>query len=143
MKTEILIKFLDIENDGLHLSIKAQINNKRAHMLIDTGASKTVFDKNRIHLFVKESKFDLNDQLSTGLGTSSMKSHVVILKKIKFGKVTISNYKTVLLDLTHVNQSYKKLGLKPIDGVLGSDILNDYKAVINYQKKTLTLSSKK
>src|SRR5579872_5736697 len=134
MKTLISIKLINIENDGLHLSIKARINNKNAHMLIDTGASTTVFDRNRIVRFVNESKFDLNDKLSTGLGTNSMQSHTAVLKKLKLGNIEIKNYKTVLLDLTHVNQSYEKMGLNAIDGVLGSDVLNKYKAVIDYYK---------
>lgn len=134
---------LRIENDGLHLSIRAKINNKSAHLLIDTGASKTVFDRNRIGNFVKEKQFDLNDQLSTGLGTSTMQSHVTILKKFGLGTISISNYKTVLLDLSHVNDSYRKLGLKPIDGVLGSDLLDECKAVIDYSKKLLLLAVRK
>jgi len=132
-----------IENDGLHLSVRTLINNKSAHLLIDTGASKTVFDKNRISTFVKEIKFDLNDQLSTGLGTNTMQSHITILKKIKLGAIVLEGYKTVLLDLSHVNESYKNLGLKPIDGVLGSDLLDKYRAIIDYSKKVLKLSSVK
>ncbi len=139
----IPLKLLKIENDGLHLSIRAKINGKAAHLLIDTGASKTVFDSNRIGKFVKEKSFDLNDQLSTGLGTNTMKSHIAVIKKISLGKVNIAGYKSVLLDLSHVNESYEKLGLKPIDGVLGSDLLSEYKAVIDYHKKALSLSFRK
>ena len=142
-KTRIPLKFIKIERDGLHLSIRAKINNRSAHLLIDTGASKTVFDSKRIGRFVKETKFDLNDQLSTGLGTSTMKSHLALIRKIQLGTISVSNYKSVLLDLSHVNQSYSKLGLKPIDGVLGSDLLSEYKAVIDYQKKVLSLSFRK
>ena len=50
---------------------------------------------------------------------------------------------TILLDLTHVNVSYEKLDLPAIDGVLGSDLMMEYKAVIDYQKKELTLRWKK
>ena len=38
----------------------------------------------------------------------------------------IKNYQTVLLDLSHVNNSYSQIKIKPIDGVLGSDILHKY-----------------
>ncbi|MEO6302167.1 MAG: hypothetical protein ABIP51_03235 [Bacteroidia bacterium] len=72
-----------------------------------------------------------------------MQSQTTILKKLKLGDLEIINYKTVLLDLSHVNQSYQLIGLNPIDGVLGSDILFQYNAVINYEKKLLTLKYKK
>jgi hypothetical protein len=143
MKTEIPIRILPIENDGFHLLIKVLVNNKKANMLIDTGASKTVFDKNRIGNFVDDTDFDLNDKLSTGLGTSSMESHITTLRKIKIGEIGISDYKTILLDLSHVNHSYQQLSIKPIDGVIGSDLLNDFKAVINYGKQVLKLSDTK
>lgn len=141
MKTELPINILPIENDGFHLLIKVVVNNKKANMLIDTGASKTVFDKNRIGNFVDDTQFDLNDKLSTGLGTSTMESHVATIKKIKLGDISINNYKTILLDLSHVNHSYQQLSIKPIDGVIGSDLLKDYKAVIHYGKEVLRLSS--
>ena len=48
-----------------------------------------------------------------------------------------------MLDLSHVNQSYEQIGLKPIDGVLGSDVLLKYNAVIDYEKKILKLKFKK
>lgn len=143
MKTEIPIRILPIEHDGYHLLIKVMVNNRKANMLIDTGASKTVFDKNRIGNFVDTTEFDLNDKLSTGLGTNTMQSHITTLKKIKLGDIGISDYKIILLDLSHVNHSYQQLSIKPIDGVIGSDLLNDFKAVIHYGKRVLRLSQPK
>ena len=139
MITLIHFKILDIDGEGFHLMIKIQINGKPANLIIDTGASKTIFDKKRIAKYVSNKKFDAHDKLSTGLGTNTMKSHTTTLKKIKIGDIEIPNYKTVLLDLSHVNKSYKQVGFPPIEGVLGSDILLEYKAVIDYEKKVLKL----
>lgn len=118
-----------------------KINNKNAKLIIDTGASKTVFDKERIKNFVKDKSFHEHDKLSSGLGTNTMQSHVTEIKKIQLGKIVINDYKTILLDLSHVNNSYHQVGLKPIEGVLGSDILLEYKAVIDYEKKVLKLKT--
>ena len=130
---------LSIEGDGLHLSIKGKINGKSVHLLIDTGASRTVFDLNRVGNFSKSKTIEDSDKLSTGLGTNSMKSRFTIFKKIQIGELILENYETVLLDLSHVNLSYGQVGLKPIDGVIGSDILMNHKAVIDYGKKVLKL----
>lgn len=143
MKVEVPIKLIHIDNDGYHLLIKAVINGKKASLLIDTGASRTVFDINRINQFVTETEFDVNDKLSTGLGTNTMQSHVLTIKKMRIGDVILQNYPAVLLDLSHVNHSYEQISLKPIDGVLGSDLLKELRAVINYDKKTLKLAAKK
>jgi len=143
MKIELPIRFYKIDKDGYHLMVRVSINGVKATMLVDTGASRTVFDINRINRFVKKTDFDSNEKLSTGLGTSSMQSFLVTLEKIKIGKLILKDYTTVLLDLSHVNESYKQIDLKPIDGVIGCDLLKDYKAIINYEKKTLRLTSVK
>lgn len=113
------------------------VNKKVANVIIDTGASKTVFDKTRIEKYVTEKTFEKHDSLSSGLGTNTMQSEQVFIKKIKIGELEIKNYKTILLDLSHVNKSYEQIGLKPVDGVLGSDILLMYNAIIDYEKKVL------
>ena len=137
--TDIPIDLISIEGDGYHLMITVFVNGKEAKMLVDTGASKSVFDKSRIYRFVEQSEFELNEQLSTGLGTNTMKSHTTILQKIKIGDLIIADYKAVLIDLSHVNESYQRIMIRPIDGVIGSDILCSYDAVINYKKKQLKL----
>ena len=135
----IPIKLLKLDS-GFHLLISLHINGKPARVLIDTGASQTVFDKIQIKNFLKEEKFESHDKLSTGLGTNDMKSHLVVIDKMKIGKTEIKNYKTVVIDLSHVNVAYRQMKQKPIDGVLGSDILKKHKAVIDYGKKKLILS---
>ena len=143
MIATIPFKILDIGGEGFHLLLKLNLNKKVAQVIIDTGASKTVFDKIRIEKFVKEKKFEKHDALSSGLGTNTMQSEQVTIKKVKIGELEIENYKTILLDLSHVNQSYEQVGLKPVDGVLGSDILLKYNAIIDYEKKILKLKFKK
>lgn len=143
MTTIIPIKIIDIAGDGFHLVIKLYINKKTANVIVDTGASKTVFDKRRIGKFVDDKTFEKHDSLSSGLGTNTMKSEQVNIKKIKIGELVIENYKTILLDLSHVNKSYEQIGLKHVDGVLGSDILLKYNAIIDYEKKILKLKFSK
>jgi len=138
MVTKVPIKILKLD-DGFHLLISVLINGIPSRMLIDTGASKTVFDKVRISTYLKEERFEKHDKLSTGLGTSNMKSHLVVINTIKIGKLEIKRYKSVVIDLSHVNTAYFQMKQKPIDGVLGSDILKQQKAVIDYGKKLMCL----
>ena len=141
-KTIIPLRILKIENDGMHLLVKVKINNKSALLVVDTGASRTVLDKNRIERFVKENNFEKHEALSTGLGTNSMESHLVGIKKLEIGDWKLENVIWVMLDLSHVNSSYIQIGMKEIDGVLGGDILMKYHAIIDYGKKQLVLKFK-
>src|SRR3989337_3113444 len=99
-KITIPIRLLNLD-DGFHLLVNIRVNGKRARLLIDTGASQTVFDKERIKNFLSKEKFEKHNKLSTGLGTSNMKSHLAVIKNISLGKIEIKNYKTVVIDLSH------------------------------------------
>lgn len=143
MITTIPFKILSLDEEGFHLMVKMYINRKSANLIIDTGASKTVLDKTRAEKYVLHKNFALHNKLSSGLGTNSMESQTTILRKLKLGEIEIENYTTVLLDLSHVNSSYEQLGLRAVDGVLGSDILLKYNALIDYEKKVLKLKYKK
>lgn len=139
MKTIIPLKVISIQEQGYHFILKIKINSKVAHMVLDTGASQTVLDKNRIQRFITDQEFEKSNALSTGLGTNSMESHIAYVSKMKLGDLTIKNAFVILLDLSIVNSSYEQIGEKPIDGIIGSDILMNYKAVIDFGKKLLML----
>lgn len=138
----IPLQILSIEDDGLHLMIQAKVNSINCHLLLDTGASRTVFDKTQILKFIGPHELEEHDKLSTGLGTDSMPTSSANLIQFEIGEVVVSNFKAILLDLAHVNSSYEKMGFNTIDGVLGSDILFSYNAKINYKKLQLEISLK-
>jgi predicted aspartyl protease len=141
MQTKIPLSIIKIEDEGCHLLIPATINGNEAVLLIDTGASRTVFDKSRIKRFIpeEEQQFETNEQLSTGLGTNTLPSEITVLSEIQLGEKIIHEFQTAVLDLSHVNQTYTLLGLPAIDGVIGGDLLKKHKAVINYGSKFLKL----
>ena len=134
----VSLKILKLEG-GFHLLISLRINGMPARMLVDTGASHTVFDKRQIGRFLTSEKLESHDRLSTGLGTNDMKSHLLVIRKMILGGVEVRNYKAVVMDLSHVNTAYAEMKQKPIDGVLGSDLLKKYRAVIDYGKRHLHL----
>jgi hypothetical protein len=54
------------------------------------------------------------------------------------GNIKIEPYPCILMDLTHVNQLYTKIGQGQVCGLLGSDFLTKYKATISFARKRLT-----
>lgn len=141
MVTTLPIRFLQIENEGYHLLVKIKINRKVAFAIVDTGASRSVFDSNQIVKYLKNENVVEHDKLSTGLGTNSMKSSIVVLKHLAIGELHLKNFEAVLLDLTHVNDTYRILGFPEIVGVIGGDILFQYQSTIDYKNGILKLRS--
>ncbi|MBK9048813.1 MAG: retropepsin-like domain-containing protein [Bacteroidetes bacterium] len=138
-KYTIKLKILRIDKQGAQLAVTGKIKRKSVNLILDTGASQTVFDINRISAFIGHGEFEKVESLSSGLGTSTMESHLVYVPGFKIGDLEIANEKMVLLDLSHVNQSYEILKLKPVDGVIGGDLLKRYEAIIDDSKNTLVL----
>ncbi len=129
-----------IERDGFHLLVYGIINRKEARFLIDTGASKTVFDMSRIRNFIKASEpFERSPHLSTGLGSNTLESHQALIGTLMLGEAVLKKYTGILIDLSQVNESYEKLGLPPIDGVIGCDLLVHFSAKIDLVCNTIKL----
>ena len=139
MQFSVPIRFVQIEHEGIHLTISGFINGNLANILIDTGASQTVFDKNRISLFSDETSFERAEKLSKGLGTDSMEGYRFVIDQLIIGELIESDFELVSLDLSHINESYSQLELAPIDMVLGGDFLKKYNAQINYSSSELLL----
>ena len=62
MKTIVPLIQIKIQK-GLHLAIHALINNKECFLIIDTGASQSVFDKRQILKFVDKQDIKKNKLL--------------------------------------------------------------------------------
>jgi len=142
MKHKINIEIIELEKKNYHLFINIKVNGNDCRLLIDSGASKTVFDAERILRFVKQKKIKANESKSVGLGIVDMETKVVKLKDLKIGKLFIEKMEVAVLPISHVNATYKLLNIQAIDGVLGSDFLMKYNAVVDYGKSVVKLTIK-
>jgi predicted aspartyl protease len=138
---KIKLEILSIQDYGIHCFISAKVNGKKARMLIDTGASKTVFAKSFIENHLAELYTKKSEQLTTGLGSNKIESEEAVIPVLKIGKLIIKNYHAHILDLNQINETYNQVDIPSIDGVLGCDLLLTQKAVLNFKKRTLTLSN--
>lgn len=139
MATRIKLDVFSLDKDGYHVRMKVLLNGKEASFILDTGASRTVFDKNAIHEFLPNIDLMEHDSTTSGVGSNELESFSAIIKTFEIGNLLIRKYHCAILDLTHVNMAYQMVGRPKVHGVLGGDILRKYKAKINYATKTLTL----
>ena len=137
---EVPIQLLDIEGDGFHIMVKGTIHGKEARFLIDTGASRSVFDLKTITTFIDDLQFEKKEGMTAGVGSSDLESSTFIIDHMSIGALEITDYEGVALDLENIHEMYGKLHLPHIDGIIGGDLLHKYKAVINYRSKKLRLT---
>ena len=134
---QVPIRLLDIEGEGFHVMIQGKINGMEANFLIDTGASRSVFDPTVITKFIENPTFQKKGGITAGVGSSDLESSTFIINTLSFGDIEIHNYEAVALDLENIHESYSKLGLPAIDGIIGGDLLYRLKATINYRLRKI------
>jgi hypothetical protein len=139
MTISIPLQIIDLHDDGFHPLLEITLFGKAFIMVLDTGASKTAFD--RTALFEANETTDIlaSDRLSTGLGTNSMESFTAIISGMFIGSLPIADFEVAVLDLSTINIAYNQMGHPQVLGVLGGDILMKYKAVIDYGKQVMKL----
>ena len=137
---EVPLQLLDIEGEGFHVMVEGSIHGKEAHFLIDTGASRSVFDPKTISAFIDDLTFEKKEGLTAGVGSSDLESAVFTIDQMQLGGLVINDYQAVALDLENIHEMYGKLGLPQIDGIIGGDLLKRHKAVINFRCRKMRLT---
>lgn len=117
--------------------VKGKINGMEANFLIDTGASRSVFDPAVITRFVENPEFKKKPGITTGVGGTDLDSSTFIIETLSFGDIEIHHYEAVALDLENIHETYQKLRLPAIDGIIGGDLLYRFKATINYRLRKI------
>jgi len=139
MKTVIPINIIPLgEKNSYHLFISGKINNQPCELVIDTGASTTIFDSTIIPK-ISAGETDEHEIQSAGIQAGDLNAEIGKIEKFELGELKRTDWKAVIIDLTHVNELYGKVTDKRIAGLIGSDFLLKYKAVIDYKKKKLIL----
>lgn len=140
----ISLKPLSLQDNGYHLLVDIEVYGQIHQAVLDTGASKTVFDKSIVEkLLGDHTPLEYSEYLSTGLGTTSMESFTLLLPTLRIGNWQLKKMRIAVLDLSTINYAYGQMKIEPVIGVIGGDILMDYGGVIDYAKMTLRLRERK
>lgn len=120
-----------------HFEIKATINGVKGLFILDTGASNSCVGFEAIDTF----NLDVIDSeiKAAGAGATNMTTQVSKKNSLKIGTWTREKSALILFNLTHVNTALTNHNSKPVDGIIGADVLKKGKAIIDYEKKYLYL----
>ncbi|MBO6518177.1 MAG: clan AA aspartic protease [Bacteroidia bacterium] len=139
-KQKIKIDLVHLGDEGCHIFCKAKIDGKKARVLIDTGASKTVLSKEFANGLKRLKYLELPEENGTaGIGPEKIEAQFARIKSIQFKKLNIKKLVVGTIDVTHVKQLYENLNIKPFDLILGGEVLEKYNAHIDYKNRILLL----
>lgn len=120
-----------------HFELGAEVNGQAARLILDTGASHTVF--------ATSSAERLGLQMTAlatrahGVGASDYAAASTTITELRIGTVQLREVAVRTFDLAHVNRALEARGAAPVDGALGGDILRPSEAIIDYARATLYL----
>ncbi len=139
MKIKIPIQLVELEEQNFHILVRSLFADGATGIwVIDTGASKTVFDKN-LTPYYTELEGEHEEIHTAGISEQTLETSLGVLESLKFGKHKMKALKVALIDLKHINELYKKAANLQLCGLIGSDFLLQHKAVLDYGKRELVL----
>ncbi len=121
-----------------HFEVRASINGTKGRFILDTGASNSCVGFHEVDMFnlITED----SEHKAAGAGTTEIDTQLSQDNTLTFGNFSIKEVSLVLLDLSHINAAMTKQNAKPVNGIIGADILEKCKAIIDYNKKKVYLS---
>ena len=138
-KKYIQIKLKKIATN--HLELKAVINGVKGRFILDTGASNSCVGIDLIEHFNLHA--EESETKAAGAGATDMETLKSENNFLEIGKWKTLDCNLVLFDLTHVNTALTQHDAKEVHGIIGADILEDSKAIIDYNTMILYLKKKK
>ena len=124
-----------------HLELDATINGVQGTFILDTGASNSCVGIDMIEFFNLDAKE--SDTKAAGAGAIDMETQQSEHNTLEIGKWKTKNFHLVLFDLTHVNTALTQHHGKEVHGIIGADVLEIGKAIIDYEKHFLYLKKPK
>ncbi|MCF6297147.1 MAG: retroviral-like aspartic protease family protein [Flavobacteriaceae bacterium] len=123
-----------------HFEVKVKINKIKGRFILDTGASNSCAGFDEIEIFNLKTKDSKHK--ASGAGTTEIDTLISKKNTIKIGDFKLKKTSLILIDLQHINKALIKHNVKPIQGIIGADILHKGKAIIDYKKRELYLKPK-
>lgn len=139
---KVKLRILNLDGGGRHIAVNSVINGKRAVLLIDTGASNSIFDTDH-KAFIELSLEEIKSE-GSGSGFNSEISNLFHgeIKELKISRFMNDNYPAIFTSMSHINKLYKSLKLPVIAGIIGSDFLVENDAIIDFGMQIMSLTKK-
>lgn len=141
MQQTLQLASVELGDGGVQLFLDGRIGRKKLRFLLDTGASRTVFDEGPLLKRFPDLHFHTGDIITIGFQNQLATSREVEIIGLKIGRIAIANFNAIAVDLMYVNKTYASLGLPSIHGIIGSEMLMRHKAVLNFSRQTLCLNT--
>ncbi|MEA1873434.1 MAG: hypothetical protein U9N51_03265 [Bacteroidota bacterium] len=143
MLTIIPLKKIKMPPNGLHLwlSISAHDLPLNSGLVLDTGASQSIFDSEIMKNYLSEIKETFESDFASGVNAMIEKTSYAKLNGPIIGAQKCKDLSVGIMSLEHIQSIYEKFFNLNLCGLIGSDFLEKHKAKIDYKSSNLILYS--
>lgn len=131
------LELVELEDSSFHLLVKVEADGVRGEMIIDTGASVTVLDR---ELFAGKAVGEEEGEVASGSVTGQINGvRLIELDSLRIGGRRWRHVRMVGMDLGYVNDVYGKHLSRRVIGLLGSDFCVRHKVCIDYARREMRM----
>lgn len=138
MLRKIPFQIVELEGKSYHIVVEGKIGDKEITLIVDTGASRTIFDSSFASTMSK-TLFGNDIPIATGLMAEQIPVEMIAIPCLTLAKHSFENINALTADLSAINVVYNKITGKKIDGLIGCDFLLDHIKSIDFKKRCLVL----
>jgi hypothetical protein len=133
---------LGSSNEVENITVTLNLNGEGCTFVIDTGAASSWFSE----AYVSSHKLDVlkSGYHAKGLGGANAHFKLIRFRNAEFDFAKVSDWLVISGKIPSIDDDANlptKLGYPKIVGILGSDILSYYRAVLDYSKMEITFQS--
>jgi predicted aspartyl protease len=125
------------ESEGYNLYVDGSVNGTKARLMVDTGAFATLLHSQ----FVLHMKIPLRQTKFRSVGVNLAQSHVRLanITRLSVGSMDMRSYKVGVINLEGLIHGGLLDASPPVAGLLGSEMLQRYHAIIDFGTNSLYL----
>ena len=125
------------ESEGYNLYVDGRVNGKKARLMVDTGAFATLLHSQFVlgmKIPTRKTKF-----VSSGINLSPSRVHVATITRLSVGSMDMRSHRVGVINLERLIYGSSPQASPPVAGLLGSEMLQRYHAIIDFGTKSLYL----
>jgi predicted aspartyl protease len=124
------------ENTAKQFEVEAELNGEILLLILDTGASHTLFSRDRLEdlgLDLERTRIEFS-----GIG-KKQRLYSTEIRNLKIGSASTGPISIFAADLSHFQEMLRNTGSRAADGLIGADFLSRWSAVIEVKHSKLFL----
>ncbi|HWM24485.1 MAG TPA: aspartyl protease family protein [Chthoniobacterales bacterium] len=125
------------ESEGFNLYVNGSVNGKAARLMVDTGAFATLLHSpflRRMNIPSRQTKFR-----SVGVNLAQSRVRLATISRLSIGSMDMRSNNVAAINLAGLIHEGLLEGSPPVVGLLGSEMLQRYNAIIDFGTHSLYL----